>query len=334
MNETAEAEFPALFSHQTRADWGVGVLSGEREGKRTYLFEGGVERVMGQGAVDMMRRITSLSPEQQSTLARLTALVARRNGLPDHPTGVGVGNQVTTLRQAFPQGLADPAWQSEQRAANARETLVARARAELSLAAIDAKLKAQQLGAVWAAAMELLGATGWVSADQLEPAPAPDLGGLVAALRELFYGSATLEQRVDRFSMAFETAFRRPARWELTTGLLALVDPDHHVLVDLATFRKQLKLIGSKGTLPNSPNGPAYVRCLNAARIVASKLTEQGVVPRDLLDVHDFIRFTLKPAKPVPRPKAAKAAKAPKKKSRAAEDDDTSEARAEAEDEA
>lgn len=315
MTEAANAEFPGLFRHPNRAAWGVGVLASERDGKRTYLFESGEERTMGSGAHDMMHRIAPLDADQQSTLARLTALVARRHGLPDasKATGVVLLEQVTVLRRTFPQGLADAAWQNEQRAAQTRETLVPKAQKAFALSAMDAQLKAQQFDALWASATEILQASGWLS-DQLQPAPAPAVALLVAALRELFYGSATIEQRVDRFSVAFETAFRHPPRWETTTGLLALVSPDRQVLVDLPVFRKQLKLLGSKGPLPQSPNGVSYVRCLNAARIVASKLTEQGEAPRDLLDVHDFMRFTLKATPPARRAKATKAPKATKKK--------------------
>ncbi|HVY25769.1 MAG TPA: hypothetical protein VHB79_04430 [Polyangiaceae bacterium] len=330
MTEAANTEFPGLFRHPSRAAWGVGVLAGERDGKRTYLFESGEERTMGSGAHDMMHRIAPLDAEQQSTLARLTALVARRHGLPDasKATGVVLLEQVAVLRRAFPQGLLDPAWPSEQRAAQARETLVPQAQKSFALGVIDAQLKAQQLDALWTSATQVLLASGWPPPDQLQPAPAAGLASLAGALRELLYGSATIEQRVDRFSVAFETAFRHPPRWETTTGLLALVSPDRHVLVDLPSFRKQLKLLGSKGPLPQSPNGASYVRCLNAARIVASKLTEQGEVPRDLLDVHDFIRFTLKATPPARRAKAAPKApkpKAPKKKNRAEEAEDTDE---------
>ena len=321
MLETAEAEFPGLFRHKTREDWGVSVLSGERDGKRTYLFEGGEERIMGRGALDMMTKVSPLTADLRSTLTRLTALVARRHGLPDSSKAAGalLLDQISMLRRSFPQGLEDPAWQSQRRAAQARETLVPKAQDLLSLKSLDARLKGQQFDALWAAAAQVLGATGWVTAEQLQPVPSLGLGLLAGAVRELLYGSATLEQRVDRFSIAFETAFHRPARWETTTGLLCLVFPDSQVLVDLACFRKQLKLLGSKGTLPNSPNGAAYVRCLNAARILASKLTEQGEAPRDLLDVHDFIRFTCKATPPARRPKVA--TKAPKKKSREADED-------------
>jgi len=311
----ADSEFPGLFCHETRADWGVGVLSGERDGKRTYLFEGGKERVMGSGAHDMMRKITPLSAEQRSTLARLTALVAGRGGLPDSAKTASAVllDQLAGLRRTFPQGLVDPAWQNEQRAGRARAALVPQAQELLSLKAIDAHVKAQQFEALWASVLKVLAGTGWLVADQLEPARAPGVALLGSAVRELLYGSVTIEQRIDRFSVAFESAFRRTPRWEMTTGLLALVSPDSHVLVDLPSFRKQLKILGSRGVLPASPSGPAYVRCLNAARIVASKLTEQGEVPQDLLDVHDFIRFTLKPSAPERRPKA------PKKKTRAVE---------------
>jgi hypothetical protein len=313
MSEAADAEFPGLFCHRTRADWGVSVLSGERDGKRTYLFEGGEERVMGSGAHDMMLKITTLTTEQRNTLARLTALVAGRRGLPASAKTASVVllDQLTVLRRTFPRGMVDAEWQNEKRAGQARATLVPQAQDLLSLKTLDAQLEAQQFDAVWASASKVLVDTGWVLADQLIPTQAPGVALLAGAVRELLYGSANIEQRVDRFSVAFEAAFRRPPRWEITTGLLTLVSPDSHVLVDLASFRKQLRILGSKGTLPQSPTGPGYVRCVNAARIVASKLTEHGEVPQDLLDVHDFIRFTLKASAPARRPKAPSKKKAP-----------------------
>jgi len=319
MTEIADSEFPALFAHGTRKDWGVGVLAGIRDGKRTYLFEGGEERVMGGGAYDMMRKISPLDPDQQSTLARLTALVARRQGLPDATKAVGVMllDQLASLRRVFPKGFSDPAWQKEKRAASVRETLLPEAKELLSLKALDAQLKAQQFDALWASVSKVLLGTDWLPADELRPVPGMGLGLLAGAARELLYGSATLEQRVDRFVVAYETAFRRPPRWETATALLAVVLPDDHVLVDLTSFRKQLKVLGSKGTVPQRPNGPSYARCVNAARIIASKLIEHGEVPQDLLDVHDFIRFTLKATPPARRPKAVKA---PKKKAKSEAD--------------
>lgn len=324
MSEAADTEFPGLFCHRTRADWGVSVISGERDGKRTYLFEGGEERVMGSGAHDMMRKLTHLNPEQQSTLARLTALVAGRRGLPaSGKAGSAVLlDQLAVLRRPFPRGFRDPEWKNEKRAGAARETAVPLAQELLSLQALDAQLKAQQFDAIWSSVAKVLAGTGFLPGDPLEPSQASGVSLLAGAVRELLHGSANIEQRVDRFSAAFEAAFGRLPRWELTTGLLALVSPDRHVLVDLTSFRKQLKVLGSKGSLPQSPSGAAYMRCVNAARIVASKLTEQGEVPHDLLDVHDFIRFTLKAGAAARRPKAPAKKKSPVVESDTANDSD------------
>lgn len=323
MTEIAESEFPSLFEHGTRKDWGVGVLAGVRDGKRRYLFESGEERIMASGAHDMMRKIAALDSEQQATLARLTALVARREGLPDPSKAVGLMllEQLASLRKSFPQTFADPAWEAEQRAARAREAVLPEAKSLLSLAALDAQLKAQQFEALWTSVAKVLKSSEWVPADQLKLTGDMGLGLLAGSVRELLYGSATLEQRVDRFVLAYETAFRRPPRWETATALLALMFPEEYVLVDLASFRKQLKALGSKGPLPQRPTGAGYSRCVNSARIVFTKITENGERPRDLLDIHDFIRFTLKPAPPAPRAKTAKAKKAPAAAKVEADDD-------------
>ncbi|HEY8944503.1 MAG TPA: hypothetical protein VIM73_09580 [Polyangiaceae bacterium] len=311
MTESSDSEFKALFAHDTRKDWGAGVLASVRDGKRTYLFESGEQRVMGSGASDMMRKIVRLDANQQSILARLIAVVARRQSPPEasKTASVMLLEQAASLRRAFPEGLADPAWQSEGRAAEARETVLPQAQELLSRQALDAQLKAQQFDAVWGSASNVLVATRWLPADHLKPAPSFALGLLAAAVRELLYATGPIEQRVDRFSVAFETAFRRSPRWEVTTALLTLVHPNEHVLVDVLTFRKQLKVLGSKGSLPQSPSGSAYLRCLNAARVISNKLTEQGDTPRDLLDVHDVIRFTLKASSPARQPKKLKAVK-------------------------
>ena len=330
MTEIAETEFPALFAHSTRKDWGVGVLAGVRDGKRRYLFETGEERTMAGGGQDMMRRIAPIDSDQQATLARLTALVARRHGAADPSQALGLMllEQLSGLRKAYPLGFADPAWSSQHRAARVRGAVLAEAQELLSLKALDAQLKAQQFDALWASVAKVLKATGWVPADQLKPGPDLGVGLLAGAVRELLYGTATLEQRVDRFVVAYETAFRRPPRWETATALLAIMFPGEYVLVDLTSFRKELKVLGSKGPLPQRPTGSGYNRCVNAARIVANKLTEHGDPPQDMLDLHDFVHFTLKkPLAAARRPKAA-AAKAPKKKAAAAAveaDDDADE---------
>jgi hypothetical protein len=326
MTEIAdESEFPTLFAHGTRKDWGLGVLAGERDGKRSYLFETGEERIMGTGAYDMMRKVAPLDRDQQAIYARLTALVARRQGRaePSKTAGSSLLEQLEALRKEYPQGFLDPAWQNENRAGRLRGPRLQEAQELLSLKALDAQLKAQQFDALWAAVTKVLSATEWLPTDQLKPvASGEGLRNIAGAARELLYGTAGLEQRIDRFVAAYELTYHRVPRWETATALPALVFPGDHVLVELASFRKQLKALGAKGTLVARPSGTGYARCANAARVIASKLAESGEVPQDLLDVHDFVRFTLKPKPPVRRAKAPAKPKVAKVKAAAKDEDD------------
>src|SRR5258706_3200092 len=183
MTDIAESEFPALFAHGTRKDWGMGVLAGERDGKRSYLFESGEERIMGSGAYDMMRKVSPLNPDQQATYARLAALVARRQGRaePSKAAGFSLLEQLEGLHRDFPQGFLDPAWKSENRAGRVRGPKLTEAQELLSIKSLDALLKAQQFDAVWAAVAKVLSGTEWLPADQLKPAtgggPPPPLCG-------------------------------------------------------------------------------------------------------------------------------------------------------------
>ena len=128
--------------------------------------------------------------------------------------------------------------------------------------------------------------------------------GLAVAARELLYGDAPYERRFDDYLGALAGFWGEPARWEIATALSALVHPKEHVCVHPAIFRQQLKASGSRSSIAARPSSAAYARLLTIARFVGTQLGEQGETPRDLLDVHDFIRIALKPAA---KPRVAKA---------------------------
>jgi hypothetical protein len=70
--------FPPIFRHSKRPDWGVGIVSSEGEGKRSYLFEDGEERTLGAVGVTLMRRVDRPDAEQRQTCAHLLSLLAKR----------------------------------------------------------------------------------------------------------------------------------------------------------------------------------------------------------------------------------------------------------------
>jgi hypothetical protein len=306
-----ESRLPGLFAHSRRTDWGLAVLKDESDGKRRYLFEDGQERTVARGFEQLMLRVEEPSVEQHATLARLQKLLARgarasaAHGMVD-PSAFD--DQVTRLKQTYPEGLADSGWASEMRGEGAeqrsrkhRQAAIDEAKEQLSQQALDALLSSQKYAEVVERLIALLKKTDLVSGPQLT---LKTNGGdphreLAIALRECLYGAAPYPVRLDRYIAALATAFGAHPRWELATALSSLVQPTEHVAVEPASFRRQLKSLATKRTIATKPTSADYATCLTVARNTGKKLAEHGEAPRDLFDVRDFMVFTLaKPARP------------------------------------
>ncbi len=310
-----DAHTPVLFAHSKRKDWGVSVLAWELSGKRGYLFEDGVERTLASGFFELMNRVEKPSADQKATSLRLQRLVdgcasARRLSVDaDGPTFY---DQIMRLRKLYPAGLVDARWVDEvrgegktrPRSSRRRDALIREAQEQLNVTVLDALLASQRYAQLWEVVVRVLGRSDLVPKSQLQQPKAPraeQQRELALATRELLFGQDPYEARFNRFLAALAVHSGRPARWEIATAVSALVHPAEHVCVHPTVLRQQFKIIGTVGTPPAvRPSGAGYARVLTATRVVAEKLTEQGEVPRDLLDVLDFAHVTLK-ATPKPQ---------------------------------
>ena len=327
--ETDRSEFPSLYSHTLRKEWGVGVFAGEKDGKRRYLFENGTERTLASGFHEMMEKVERPSPDQQVAFARLQTVLAGRARDPDSVKskrpGFTLSNQLAKFRESYPAGVSDPDWIAEVRGSDAsklsgsRQAMLRDAQEQFDAKSLDSLLSAQAFGELWERVAALLARGKLVPAAQLA-AKAPTgepLKGLATAVRELLHGTQAYEKRFDRYLKALTAAFGTEPGWELATALSALVHPLDHVCVEPAMFKKQLKLSGAPSAVTTKPSPAGYSSLLSVARLIANKMAEQGEIPRDLWDVRDFIVFTLKP---VPKAKAPKKA-APVPAAEASSDD-------------
>jgi hypothetical protein len=305
---TGDSQFPSLFAHTLRKDWGVGLLAGENDGKRRYLFENGEERTLASGFYEMMHRVERPNPDQLAAYTRLRGMLAARAHDSDaagaKPVGWSVLDQLTRFRETYPEGLGDPKWAAEVRGEGAeiraprhRQATLREAEEQLSLKALDSRLSGQHFGQVWDQVVMVLCHTDLVPSAQLKlrPPSGEHQRTLALAVRELLHGKAVYGQRFDRYLAAFVAAFGKYPRWELATALSALVHPTEHVCVEPTVFRKQLKA-SSRPSVAAQPSSGGYAGFLGIARLIANKLAERGEVPRDLLDIRDFMAFTLKPA--------------------------------------
>ncbi len=325
-----EARSPSLFAHKSRKDWGVGLLAWEADGKRGYLFDNGQERTMASGFFELMRRVEHPSADERAACARLQKiLAARAKAHASARLGLSFADHVEKFRETYEGGLQDARWVTEvrgdgaeRRAAGHRDAVIEEARKQLSAAALDALISSQKYDQLWNVVATVFGRTDLVPAAQLrkpKAATAEQLRALALAVRDLLHGKTPYDQRFDRYLSALAGYFGEPARWEIATALSAIVHPSEHVYVQPTVFRLQLKASGTSRSLPTRPSSAAYGKLLVIARFVSSQLVSQGEKPRDLLDVHDFMRIALKPAA-----KAGKAAvRASHTARRTADDDDS-----------
>jgi hypothetical protein len=84
--------------------------------------------------------------------------------------------------------------------------------------------------------------------------------------------------------------------WQLATAVPALVHPNEHFCVAPNVLTYQARWLAPTLKLSKTPGGQLYVRLLAMASMLIDELNGMGIEPRDLLDVHDFVALTLRPA--------------------------------------
>ncbi|MDF3068481.1 MAG: hypothetical protein K0R38_4082 [Polyangiaceae bacterium] len=292
-------EFPLLFCHTKRSEWGVGVLSERGEGRCSYLFEDGEERTLGAQGMQLLRQVERPSREQQVTWTHLLNLLAKRRG-PREPrvlsADAAIEGQVERFRERFTSGFFGKPWNDqpgEATARRARQALVPKVQSLLSPERVAGAIAEQRIADVWHIAVTLLEESGMTSGSLPSPRGAEEQRQLAQAVVDLLHGTQSYERRFDRWVAAYVIAAGDGPSWQTATTLPALLSPVEHVYVDPQTFRKQLSSLGRPSTLGGRPSGVAYLRCLVAAQSLANLLAARGVIPRDLLDVHDFVRSTI-----------------------------------------
>jgi hypothetical protein len=291
-------DFPSIFCHAKRPDWGVGIVTAEGEGKRSYLFEDGEERTLGAAGIGHMRKVDHPDREQQQTCAHLLSLLAKRGARRDAeaPSRAAIDAQLARFHRKYPGGFFGNEWRNAAKSASAgqgRGGVMNEIQERFAQERVAVRLQKQQFAELWDDAVELLGASGLATAPLQRARPPSEQRLLAEALSSLLQGEQSYEHRFDRFISAYASLFRDPPSWQTTTAFSALLAPLEHVYVEPTAFRKQLKLLGLPSAFGARPSGAAYLRCLAAAKKLANMLATRGEVPRDLLDVHDFIRATV-----------------------------------------
>lgn len=307
--ESDDASSLGLYEHVSRPEWGVALRGASCDGRTTYQFEDGKPRKIADSHAHLMVEIDRSRDESERLhheLARQAGLsLGRRRRREAGETVFTLDQQVRLFLGEYAGGFADPRFEATYRGRGKkcvkrhRAPAIARAEELLGRKVMLALIAGYQHEDVIDRAIELLRSTSLVTAKQLAPLTSLDDAGkrrAASALCDLLYGDVVLEKAMQAWIDALASA-GHGVSWPLATAIPALVMPHNHACVRTPVFSAQARWMAPGLRLAKSvPSGKLYARVNAMTRRLADELEARGACPRDLIDVHDFVWLTLRPA--------------------------------------
>jgi hypothetical protein len=299
-------ELQPLFAHRKRPLWGLAILAREGDDERHYQFQDGQLRTFKRGYYELLQEVADHPPERALDIVRDLRAMLRldgREGRKPSERGPSFGEQLRAFEALYPAGFADARWIEQVRgdpgvpSKQHREPVLMVARGLLAREAIDALLAAGDVRGVLERARAVVNATDLVGSKDvalLRKLRDVDEPAMAHAIRELVAGSAPHAERLSAFLAVLSAVPGARVGWPLATVLPALVDPSAHLFVKPTLVRQQAQWIAPTVSYDASPSAPSYERLRTVGEAVRSRLVRAGHAPRDLLDVHDFMRETLR----------------------------------------
>jgi hypothetical protein len=294
-----------LYKHRDRPRWGLAVLAWDHIDKRGYQFEDGKLRVFKRGYYQLLEEVDPPMDKTRRVLEQLNRALGRHEARKASPrtaeAPITLASQIEYFKELYPDGFRDAAWKEKMRGVGVKRALkrnrdpaIESARARLAGDALDRLLASDLHDEVVETLITVLDKTSLVSAAKLKlirEAPYHRRQAIALALRDLLQGDTSIKHRLE----SFVRSIGDPS-WELATAPLALCCPEQHVCVTPSVFKLQAQWMAPRLEHPRAPDGETYTRYLEMALAVRRQLESAGLRPQDLLDVHDFVCLTLRPA--------------------------------------
>ncbi|MEL6179945.1 MAG: hypothetical protein AAFS10_13385, partial [Myxococcota bacterium] len=209
--------------------------------------------------------------------------------------------QIAIFTNIFPQGFAGEDWAEDRRGVGSsrrlkrhRSPAIAQAQEDFAEATVKAQLEQGDAGVIITHIINNLQDTDLVqrsktkALSRLNPKEQTELA---EAFVNMLYGEEPLATRFKRYVDAMPSN-----DWRVITAPLALVQPEKHVCVRPSVFRKQAASIAPRSLYTSKPSVHSYRDMRHMAKATFDKLKDEGLQPRDLLDIYDFIWITLRPS--------------------------------------
>ncbi len=298
-----ETSHQVLYRHVKRSQWGLAVLAWEHADRRGFQFEDGQLRVFKRGFYTLLQEVDLPADQTRQALHQLGRSMDRQEAVKGAQGKmlVPISEQIAYFKEQFPDGFSGEAWTTRMRGQGARTMLkrhrdpvILLAVEQLAPARLEGLIDAGQYDKVLDALMDVLARTNLVTASKLKPLHCRTPGQREAAARALL---RLVKAEGDRAVAVGQWVLSLGGcSWELATAPLALVDPSRHLCVRPGVFQQQALWMMPRLQHTRHPAAETYERYRRMAGAVSLKLEEAGLPPQDLMDVHDFIYLTLRPA--------------------------------------
>jgi hypothetical protein len=291
----------AFYRHTRKPKWGIGLIVWERDGKRGYKFEDGQLRIIAEPYYQLME--PAENPPPDSPLMAELQKLRSADGSGDDANRMTFEEQKSVFLEQFPDGFVGDEWRKAYRGRREgrrlkrhREGAIAEAQELLSAQSLDEIISGQKWQELQEKLTTILGSTDLVSRANLEPFRRGVAGEpFVVALRDVLWGEGDFDARFNELCRQMSMLWSR-VPWTMATALLALVRPKEHVCVKPSVFVKQADCSPVTVRPSKQPTPRAYAAYLEMSRQLSSSLSDIGLPPHDLWDIHDFIWVTQRPA--------------------------------------
>jgi hypothetical protein len=312
--QTAEAdkktEFPTeatLYRHTRRPEWGLAILAGQEEDRRSYQFEDGKLRKIGKGYYALLEPVEEIDGPEDIVRANLREAAKVNENRPKGELQEAVApfeEQLALFAKLYPGGFEDPSWiadhrGSEDRAALKRHREPSMAAAQEVLAGDRCRLLLEEdrHAELAESVMDVLAGTDLVPiahVKTLRRFDEDEMRAYAEAVATLVHGEGPFDGHFRSYLQTMENLLGGRPSWRSATALLALTHPQEHVSVRRSAFLRQAGSIAPAGRYTRKPGLGSYKAFRRVALGVKKRLEGAGQEPRDLLDVHDFVWATLR----------------------------------------
>lgn len=297
---------PRLFVHASRPDWGVAVIAEDRTVRRSYLFQDGVLRTFRKSFLHMFRPANKPADVARRVARALGAQIEDKieSSPQRREARASFEDQCQAFRHFFPDGFQDAGYISKlrnnpkRRRKSHADAAVADARRLFHIDRTQAFLDAGNAIGIYKDALKLIEATQFITArnkgifkklnDVRRAIFGEALHGLAHNVDEPYF------DRFARLMVAFEGLEKQPS-WTLASLFAGLLFPQRHAIVHARTFDLQARAIAPTLLFEKTPSAGIYDRLQDLAADVRMRLESHGFQPRDMIDVHHFIKLSLRP---------------------------------------